>query len=155
MSLLSATVRQTAVRPQYLHLALRTYSGVACTKYNPASQAKKSYTLTSKHPISSTHQNQNTEYFPAPKTPNVKEVQTAWTHPVCAFSHPIRLEKEADRNLATPRPKCKISVLHTERRQIGQIGLLWELCASSDGAWTLRQDTNTPNLTKSFQLCSK
>ncbi|CAG7940246.1 unnamed protein product [Penicillium salamii] len=82
MSLLSATVRQTAVRPQYLHLALRTYSGVACTKYNPASQAKKSYTLTSKRPISSTHQNQNTEYFPAPKTPNVKEVQTAWTHPV-------------------------------------------------------------------------
>ncbi|CAG7975089.1 unnamed protein product [Penicillium olsonii] len=80
MSSLSA-VRRTVVNPQYLNLALRTYSGVASTTYNSASRAK-SHTLTPKRHISSTQQKQTTEYFPAPKTPNVKEVKTAWAHPV-------------------------------------------------------------------------
>ncbi|CAI7670913.1 unnamed protein product [Penicillium bialowiezense] len=80
MTSLSTTVRRTAARPQYLHLALR--SSVAYTSCSPSYQVNKSYTLGSKRPISSTHQNQTKEYFPPPKTPNVKEVQTAWTHPV-------------------------------------------------------------------------
>lgn len=85
MTSLSTTVRRTAARPQYLHLALR--SSVAYTSCSPSYQVNKSYTLTSKRPISSTHQNQTKEYFPPPKTPNVKEVQTAWTHPVYVSSH--------------------------------------------------------------------
>lgn len=76
---------RAAAKPQYLHLAVRTYSGVAATTLNPACGANKRtsiLSLTSKRPISSTPQNQITDYFPPPKAPNVKEVQTAWVHPV-------------------------------------------------------------------------
>ncbi|OQE45890.1 hypothetical protein PENCOP_c001G00571 [Penicillium coprophilum] len=76
---------RAAAKLQYLHLAVRTYSGVAATTFNPtcgASKRTSSLSLTSKRPISSTPQNQIEDYFPAPKTPNVKEVKTAWVHPV-------------------------------------------------------------------------
>ncbi|KAJ5956130.1 hypothetical protein N7501_010409 [Penicillium viridicatum] len=76
---------RAAAKPQYLHFAVRTYSGVAATTLNPACEANKRisiFSLTSKRPISSTPQNQITDYFPPPKAPNVKEVQTAWVHPV-------------------------------------------------------------------------
>ncbi|CAI7658060.1 unnamed protein product [Penicillium glandicola] len=76
---------RAAVRPQYLQLAVQTYSGIAATTFNPpcgVSKRTSAFSLTSKRPISSTRQNQITEYFPPPKTPNVKEVQTAWVHPV-------------------------------------------------------------------------
>lgn len=76
---------RAATKPQYLHLAVRTYSIVAATTLNPACGVSKrtlTFSLTSKRSISSTPQNQITDYFPPPKTPNVKEVQTAWVHPV-------------------------------------------------------------------------
>ncbi|KAJ5467360.1 Alternative oxidase [Penicillium sp. IBT 31633x] len=76
---------QAAVRPQYLQLAVRTYCGVGVTGYTPKCRASKqssAVSLTSKRPISSTPQKQITEYFPPPKVDNVKEVQSAWVHPV-------------------------------------------------------------------------
>ncbi|KAJ5959617.1 uncharacterized protein N7479_006767 [Penicillium vulpinum] len=79
-----APMRATA-RLQYLQLAVRTYSGVAVTTFNPTCGVSKhtsAFGLTSKRPISSTHQNKINEYFPPPQTPNVKAVQTAWVHPV-------------------------------------------------------------------------
>lgn len=42
------------------------------------------FTYTSKRSISSTQQNQIKEYFPPTKEPAVKEVTTAWVHPVYA-----------------------------------------------------------------------
>ncbi|KAJ5237336.1 hypothetical protein N7489_007427 [Penicillium chrysogenum] len=77
---------RAAARPQYLHLAVRTCSGVVATTLNSScgvSKRTSAFSLTSKRPISSTPKSQTiTDYFPAPETPNVKEVQTAWVHPV-------------------------------------------------------------------------
>ena len=75
---------RAAAKPQY-HLAVRTYSGVAAKTLKPASGITKRtsvFSLTPKRPISSTPQNNNKDFFPPPQTPNVKQVQTAWVHPV-------------------------------------------------------------------------
>ncbi|KAJ5168732.1 Alternative oxidase [Penicillium canariense] len=75
-----------AARPQtFLHLAVRTYSGVAVTTFNTSSLARNRsspFTYTSKRFISSTPRSQIKEYFPPPTTPGVKEVTSAWVHPV-------------------------------------------------------------------------
>ncbi|KAH8429024.1 alternative oxidase [Aspergillus melleus] len=55
------------------------------------------YTCCSRRFISSTSQNQIKEYFPAPDTPGVKEVTTAWSHPIYTDSQ-MRDVKIAHRN---------------------------------------------------------
>ncbi|KAJ5550177.1 Alternative oxidase [Penicillium sp. DV-2018c] len=86
MNTLSARVPlQAAARTHCLHTTVRAYSGVAAIAFSPACGATKRtspFSLTSKRPISSTSQKQITEYFPPPKTPNVKEVESPWAHPV-------------------------------------------------------------------------
>ncbi|KAJ5773274.1 hypothetical protein N7457_008170 [Penicillium paradoxum] len=75
---------QVAGRMQYL-LAMRTCSGVAMSASNPAcgvTRRTPTFSLTSKRLISSTAQKQIKEFFPAPETPNIKRVQSAWAHPV-------------------------------------------------------------------------
>ena len=75
---------RAAAKPQY-HLVVRTYSGVAAKTLKPARGINKRtavFSLTPKRPISSTPQKNNKDFFPPPKTPNVKQVQTAWVHPV-------------------------------------------------------------------------
>lgn len=86
VSVLSTASLRTATHPNaYLHLIARSYSGVAVAKLRN-SHAIQTYNsrvpYTSKRSISSTHQNQIKEYFPPPQTPGVKEVTTAWAHPV-------------------------------------------------------------------------
>lgn len=153
MNSLSASVPlRTAARSQYLHLALRTCSGIACTAHRPASQATN---LTSKRLISSTHQNQIKEYFPPPKNPNVKEVSSAWVHPVYVFFDYLLPENIANMTSAILKPKCETSVLPTEKPPIGPTGLLWELSVSFDGAWTSRQAIDTPILARNFRPVSK
>lgn len=155
MNSLSATVPlRTAARPQYLHLALRTCPGVICHAYNPARRANKSAIPTSKRLISSTPQNRIEEYFPPPKNPNVKEIQSAWAHPVYVY-HPPWIVARANPIPATPKLKCEISTLHTEKQPIGLTGLLWELSVSSDGAWISRQAIDIPTPARSFRLASK
>lgn len=77
---------RVAIRPTtYFHLASRAYSGVAVKGINGSSRANRNlapFTCTSKRPISSTPQNQIKEFFPPTKEPGVKEVETAWVHPV-------------------------------------------------------------------------
>ena len=77
---------RAAARPQaHLYLAVRTYSGVSSSHLHSSCRSKthsSSLTYTSKRPISSTPQNQIKDYFPPPQTLGVKEVTTAWAHPV-------------------------------------------------------------------------
>jgi hypothetical protein len=76
---------RAAARLQHMHLVVRTYSGIAATRFNPTCGVENrtsTLSLTSKRPISSTPKNQIEEYFPPPQTPNVKAVKTAWVHPV-------------------------------------------------------------------------
>lgn len=123
--------------------------------YNPAHRVHKSATLTSTRLISSTPQNRIKEYFPPPKNPNVKEIQSAWVHPVYLLYHTPWIVAKANQIPATPKLKCEISTLHTEKRPIGLTGLLWELSVSSDGAWMSQQAIGMPNPAKNFQLASK
>jgi hypothetical protein len=87
LSALSTTAPlRVAARPQtYLFLAVRTYSGVATTTFNTSCLAKQrqvALTYTSKRLISSSPQPQIKEYFPPPAVPGVKEVASAWSHPM-------------------------------------------------------------------------
>ncbi|KAJ6073038.1 hypothetical protein N7467_011123 [Penicillium canescens] len=79
-SLMTSAPLRAAVRPQYLHLAAQTCSGIAVTTLS-SSLRTRSLNHT-KRLISSTPQNQIKEFFPPPKSSNVKEVQSAWVHPV-------------------------------------------------------------------------
>lgn len=87
LSTLSTTVPLRVVaRPQtYLFLAVRTYSGVATTAFNTSCLAKQrpvAFAYTSKRLISSSPQPRIKEYFPPPAVPGVKEVESAWSHPI-------------------------------------------------------------------------
>lgn len=87
LSTLSTTVPlRAAARPQaYLHLAVRSTSGVAIAQLHSSSRANthsSPFTYTPKRPISSTAQNKIKEYFPPLQTPGVKDVATTWAHPV-------------------------------------------------------------------------
>lgn len=81
ISTLSTTAPfRLAVRPQsYLHLAVRSYSGLAATHH--ARNLASSPIYTPKRRIHSTPQNQIKEYFPPPEVKGV-EVDSAWQHPV-------------------------------------------------------------------------
>jgi hypothetical protein len=76
---------RAAARPTaYFHL-VRAYSGVAVKGIDSSNRVNRNpaiFTCTSKRTISSTRQNQIKEYFPATKEPGVKEVTSAWVHPV-------------------------------------------------------------------------
>jgi hypothetical protein len=81
----TAPLRVAAQPTAYFNLAVRAYSGVAVKGINGRRRANRNpalYTFTSKRIISSTPQNKITEFFPAPKEPGVKEVESAWVHPV-------------------------------------------------------------------------
>ncbi|KAJ5460639.1 Alternative oxidase [Penicillium daleae] len=87
LSILSTTAPlRVATRPQtYLFLAVRTYSGVAATTLNSSCLAKQRpspLTYTSKRLISSTPKPQIKEFFPPPENPAVKDVASAWSHPI-------------------------------------------------------------------------
>ncbi|KAJ5125779.1 hypothetical protein N7448_005093 [Penicillium atrosanguineum] len=86
ISVSTAAPLRVAARPTaYFHLAVRAYSAVAVKGINGSARANRNpafFTCTSKRSISSTPQNQITEFFPPPKEPGVKEVESAWVHPV-------------------------------------------------------------------------
>jgi hypothetical protein len=87
LSTFSTTVPlRVAARPQtYLFLAVRTYSGVAASTINSSCLARhhaSPLTYTPKRLISSTPQPQIKEFFPPPANPAVKEVASAWSHPM-------------------------------------------------------------------------
>jgi len=86
LSAISSTPLRVAARPQpYVFLIARAYSGAAVTSYPGCCRLNKRpspVTRTPKRFISSTHQNQTKEFFPPPHTPGVKEVDSAWNHPV-------------------------------------------------------------------------
>ncbi|KAJ6070029.1 hypothetical protein N7499_011916 [Penicillium canescens] len=79
-SLMTSAPLRAAVRPQYLHLAAQTCSGIAVTTLS--SSLRTGSPNHTKRLISSTPQNQIKEFFPPPKSSNVKGVQSAWVHPV-------------------------------------------------------------------------
>ncbi|KAJ5785167.1 Alternative oxidase [Penicillium pulvis] len=86
VSVLSTSSFRTAARPStYIHLVARSYSGLTVAKLGSSQfiHAHKSpFTYTPKRLISSTPQNQIKEFFPPPQTSGVKEVESAWAHPV-------------------------------------------------------------------------
>jgi hypothetical protein len=85
MNALSATAPLRSAAPRAgLHLAVRTYSGVAVMTFNPCHTRRRSAPLPSpaKRLISSTPQHHIKDYFPPPESATVKEVHTAWAHPV-------------------------------------------------------------------------
>ncbi|CAI7661580.1 Alternative oxidase [Penicillium manginii] len=83
---ISSTPLRVAARPQsYFYLAARAYSGVAATSLPNCYRVNKRPSpviYTPKRLISSTEHKQIKEYFPPPQTPGVKEVESAWAHPV-------------------------------------------------------------------------
>ncbi|KAJ5832821.1 Alternative oxidase [Penicillium riverlandense] len=87
MNALSTTAPLRAAAPRaYLHLAMRTYSGVAVMTFNSpchhTSRRSGPLTPSSKRLISSTPQHHIKDYFPPPETSTVKGVTSLWTHPV-------------------------------------------------------------------------
>ncbi|KAJ5596252.1 Alternative oxidase [Penicillium hetheringtonii] len=86
LSAISSTPLRVAARPQsYVFLIARAYSGAAVTSYPGCCRLNKRPSPVTRIPkrfISSTQQNQTKEFFPPPHTPGVKEVDSAWNHPV-------------------------------------------------------------------------
>ncbi|KAF7712836.1 Alternative oxidase, mitochondrial [Penicillium ucsense] len=78
-------LRATARPQSVLYFAIRTYSTGSSTWNRPSClvhQRSSPVFYTAKRPISSTPQPQIKEYFPPPENPAVKEVDSAWAHPV-------------------------------------------------------------------------
>lgn len=90
---------RAARTPVYLHLAVRAYSGVAVktlhgssclnvrsspytSKRSIHSTPENKITPTAQHHISPSSKKQIKEFFPPPEAPGVKEVASAWAHPV-------------------------------------------------------------------------
>ena len=86
VSVLSTSSFRTAARPStYIHLVARNYSGLTVAKLGSSQfiHAHNSpFAYTPMRLISSTPQNQIKEFFPPPQTSGVKEVESAWAHPV-------------------------------------------------------------------------
>ncbi|KKK27292.1 hypothetical protein ARAM_001935 [Aspergillus rambellii] len=84
----AAPVRVVALRQSYLHFTVSTYSRcIATTGLQCSSLAitnKCSRQPAPKRFISSTPQTQPKGFFPPPTAPSVKEVPTAWAHPIYA-----------------------------------------------------------------------
>ncbi|KJK64669.1 Alternative oxidase [Aspergillus parasiticus SU-1] len=87
MNSITTTVplRAASLPKSYLHLTLRgctgsvTTAGLRCSGPLLASRINHQNT---KRFISSTPQTQTKEFFPPPNAPHIKEVETAWAHPV-------------------------------------------------------------------------
>ncbi|OJJ77859.1 hypothetical protein ASPBRDRAFT_113570 [Aspergillus brasiliensis CBS 101740] len=85
MNSLAATAPiRVAIPKSYMHIATRNYSsviamsGLRCS----ASLGATRHQTAGKRFISTTPKSQIKEFFPPPTAPHVKEVETAWVHPV-------------------------------------------------------------------------
>ena len=85
MNSLTATAPIRAAIPKsYMHIATRNYSnviamnGLRCS----GSLVANRHQTAGKRFISTTPKSQIKEFFPPPTAPHVKEVETAWVHPV-------------------------------------------------------------------------
>ena len=72
----SAPTRVAPLKP-YLCLAARSYPCATAT-----TGLRYSSTTANKRSLSSTPQKQINEFFPPPKAPHIREVETPWVHPV-------------------------------------------------------------------------
>ncbi|KAJ6028485.1 hypothetical protein N7540_004061 [Penicillium herquei] len=86
VSVLSTTTLRAAARPHtYIPLIARSCSGVTIARLHTSHGSNNhavSGVYTPKHGISSTPHHQIKEFFPPPRAEGVKEVETAWAHPV-------------------------------------------------------------------------
>lgn len=91
----TAPIRMAALPKHYLQFTVRSYTkqmattGLRCTGQWSANKCHLQ--PTTKRYISSTPQTQIKDYFPPPDAPKIKEVETAWVHPVYASPPSCRL----------------------------------------------------------------
>lgn len=149
MNSLSATapIRMAALPKHYLQFTVRTYTkqmastGLRCTGQWSANKYHQQ--PPTKRYISSTPQSQIKDYFPPPDAPKIKEVETAWAHPVYASPFVYINGKETNRETVIPKKKCIELLSATEKQRTGLTGLHLAVSGCCDGVWTWSQATNT------------
>ncbi|EAU33760.1 alternative oxidase, mitochondrial precursor [Aspergillus terreus NIH2624] len=87
LSISTVPIRAAVFPKSYLLVSSRGYASLLATtslRYSNGSllATKPGYHRTTKRFISSTPQQQIKEFFPPPNTPQIKESETAWVHPV-------------------------------------------------------------------------